>query len=265
MKTTKEYHVTFVDEGRTQVYTTQVKLANEFNVTKSSIGKIINGKQRTLKGHNILIEVREVRVLSNREKKNKVVVSVLEAGLANDTIRPVPGFRDTWVSKDGETIITHSFMVKGGFSLWNIRKQSVHKYLGYMRVGVTREGETEPSVEYTHRLVAQTWIPDPNNYNEINHIDEDKTNNHMDNLEWCTHRHNLDHSNVIAKMHSVRAKTPLTDQFGNHYETVFEAAQVAGVAPGTIHCHIQGQIKAVGKAKYVFSRVNPKRVFKSKK
>lgn len=42
-----------------------------------------------------------------------------------------------------------------------------------------------------HRLVAQTFIPNPNNYPIINHIDGNKLNNNIDNLEWCTYSHNF--------------------------------------------------------------------------
>lgn len=41
-----------------------------------------------------------------------------------------------------------------------------------------------------HRIVAQTFIPNPNNLPEVNHKDEDKQNNSVDNLEWCTHQYN---------------------------------------------------------------------------
>jgi hypothetical protein len=42
-----------------------------------------------------------------------------------------------------------------------------------------------------HRLVAMAFIPNPNDYPQINHIDEDPKNNRVENLEWCTARYNV--------------------------------------------------------------------------
>ena len=47
---------------------------------------------------------------------------------------------------------------------------------------------------FVHRLVAEMFIPNPNNYKVINHKDGDKTNNNINNLEWCTYSHNLVHA-----------------------------------------------------------------------
>jgi len=51
-----------------------------------------------------------------------------------------------------------------------------------------------PSGPYVHRLVAEAFIPNPENKRTINHIDGDKWNNHVDNLEWNTYSENMRHA-----------------------------------------------------------------------
>ena len=61
-------------------------------------------------------------------------------------------------------------------------------YNGYIRVGLSIDGKLKNLL--VHRLVAQAFIPNPNNLPQINHKDEDKTNNVVGNLEWCDQRFN---------------------------------------------------------------------------
>ena len=60
---------------------------------------------------------------------------------------------------------------------------------GYRRVALRANNKTYR--RYVHRLVAQAFIQNLNNYPEVNHKDENPSNNRVDNLEWVTHKQNL--------------------------------------------------------------------------
>ena len=64
----------------------------------------------------------------------------------------------------------------------------VSNHRGYNRVNLKRKSYL------VHRLVAETFIPNPNNFPQVNHIDKDKTNNNVTNLEWCDSQQNNEHS-----------------------------------------------------------------------
>ena len=62
---------------------------------------------------------------------------------------------------------------------------------GYLHVNLCKDGkETSCKV---HRLIAQAFLPNPNNLPEVNHKDEDKTNNCVENLEWCSRSYNINY------------------------------------------------------------------------
>ena len=64
---------------------------------------------------------------------------------------------------------------------------------GYMTVEFSVNGKN--IVLKVHRAVAICFCPNLNNYPEVNHIDNDRTNNSASNLEWCTHQYNIDYKN----------------------------------------------------------------------
>lgn len=82
----------------------------------------------------------------------------------------------------------------------NIYSVKTHKLLkphlsyGYYAITFIKEGKQYH--KYLHRLLAETFIPNPNNYPCINHRDENKLNNKLDNLEWCSYKYNNSYNNL---------------------------------------------------------------------
>lgn len=84
-----------------------------------------------------------------------------------------------------------------------ILKNNIHKS-GYLEVNLNLNG-TFKTVK-VHRLVAEAFIPNYNNYKEINHKDEDKSNNNVNNLEWCTSSYNANYGTRNVRSALLRMK-----------------------------------------------------------
>lgn len=75
---------------------------------------------------------------------------------------------------------------------------TLDKGTGYNCVSLQKDGHSQYFL--VHRLVAQTFIPNPDNLPQVNHIDEDKTNNYVSNLEWCTNSYNVNYGSRNAQV-----------------------------------------------------------------
>lgn len=83
---------------------------------------------------------------------------------------------------------------------------------GYLYVYLTNKKRF-----YVHRLVAMAFIPNPQCLPIINHKDEDKTNNHVDNLEWCTIKYNRNYGDANKKVSNKLKNHPNLSVFVNQY------------------------------------------------
>ena len=78
---------------------------------------------------------------------------------------------------------------------------------GYLKVNLHNDeykGRGKGCECLVHRLVANAFIPNPDNLPEVNHKDGDKTNNCVDNLEWCSRQQNVLHSYKLGLRKSIQ-------------------------------------------------------------
>lgn len=66
---------------------------------------------------------------------------------------------------------------------------------GYMRIMLCKDGQRK--MYSLHRIVAEAYIPNPDNLPQVDHIDNDKTHNYVNNLQWITHKDNVRKGNNI--------------------------------------------------------------------
>lgn len=96
------------------------------------------------------------------------------------------------IHKEGR-ILSSRISSQTGYPVINLLKDGLHKTLN------------------VHRLVAEAFIPNPNNYPCINHKDESRDNNHVDNLEWCTYGYNNTYGTAVE-----RRNKSLSDYYSTH-------------------------------------------------
>lgn len=121
---------------------------------------------------------------------------------------------------------------------------------GYFQVGLSKNGKQK--LFSVHRLVAEAFIPKVENKNIVNHIDCDKSNNHANNLEWCTQKENVRHSVKLRHYeHSGAENKPviMTEKqgaFENKFRSICEAARITGIPQQNISKCCNGKLRSAG-------------------
>jgi hypothetical protein len=96
--------------------------------------------------------------------------------------KDIEGFENYKINENGEIVNKRTN---------HTLKHSINEK-GYHKVILQKDNKKHKTG--VHRLVAKAFIPNPNNYREVNHIDENKDNNNYKNLEWCNREQNIAHS-----------------------------------------------------------------------
>ena len=119
-------------------------------------------------------------------------------------------------------------------------KPETDKKWGYLRVSlyITKK---QAKHELVHRIVANTFIPNPYNLKEVNHKDENKRNNCVNNLEWCTPQENCIHSKgkPVTMIYTNK-------QYGKTYRCISDAERETGIDNASIIRCCKGKQKSAG-------------------
>ena len=112
------------------------------------------------------------------------------------------------IDKKGRLYSKPRMGTKGGF----LKEQNGELYKFY-RVSI--DGKTRNV--FTHRLLGECFLSNPENKPQINHIDGDKHNNSLDNLEWCTNKENIRHSIITGLKNNKKViAAARLEKYGEH-------------------------------------------------
>ena len=112
--------------------------------------------------------------------------------------------------------------------------------VGYIKVNLYKNGNHKTAL--VHRLVATAFCEGADYFTEVNHIDEDKTNNHYSNLEWCTREYNVNYGTRNEK----QAKKVRCVELNTIFSSVNEAANYISRDQASVSDCLRGKTKTSG-------------------
>lgn len=171
--------------------------------------------------------------------------------------KEIDGYPNYMVSSKGRVKSLERVIMKSNGKRQTI-KETIRKGVkdkdGYLIVTLYDEYHNMKNIKI-HRLVAKAFIPNPNNLPEVNHKDEDKTNNNVDNLEFCTTRFNLTYGNrlkkVIEKISKKCYQYDLNKKLISIFPSTQEASRLTGILQSNITACCRGEYKTTHG--YIFS------------
>lgn len=136
--------------------------------------------------------------------------------------------------------------------IWSYRKNKFLTYCyssakpdaRYFRVYLYKQGK--PTPYQVHRLVAEAYIPNPNNLPVVNHKDENKFNNCVNNLEWCTYLYNNTYGTALIRNAEKHFKKIYCEELNRTYKSLTEASKDLHISKSHLCEVLKGTRKSVG-------------------
>ena len=166
--------------------------------------------------------------------------------------KDIQGFEELFQVSNLGRIRSLDRFVKSGKSQRFQKGQIMHPHVtnkGYLRADLTNNGQKFKYM--VHKLVAEAFIPNPNNLPFVNHIDENKQNNSTNNLEWCTNKYNTDYSNSTPiDQYTLNGEYIIT------HKSIAEAQRKTGIAAASICNCCKGNFKQAGGYLWSYSKTS---------
>lgn len=106
---------------------------------------------------------------------------------------------EVWADIEG---YENLYVISSKGRCWSYKTNKLLKEIinndGYLRFSLFKDGKQKRYL--VHRLVAKSFVDNPNQYPEINHINENVKDNCVENLEWCTHKQNINYGSRNKKV-----------------------------------------------------------------
>lgn len=119
---------------------------------------------------------------------------------------------------------------------------------GYLLVNLCKNGKTR--LFKVHRLVAKAFIPNTNNKSDVNHKDENKANNCVDNLEWTTRKENINYGTHNERMSKSKSKAVIQYSLDGEFIRKWPSATQIKIELGFSQSHISDCCKGKQKTAY---------------
>lgn len=153
-----------------------------------------------------------------------------------------------------------AYLVSNLGNIWSLRRNKLLRVRkstrGYGQVNLSLRGVM--TTHRVHRLVATHFLPNPLNLTEVNHLNENKLDNRVENLEWCTRSHNVNYGNRTEKQ-KAKVSIPVV-QFSLNgtqiavYPSVIQAARELKLSHSSISECCRGKRKTLGGYKWKYAQ-----------
>ena len=152
--------------------------------------------------------------------------------------KDIPGYEGLYQASTLGRIKSIKRMCKSPTGTRIVPERILRPFLGaeYAQISLNKDGKKNYTV--VHRLVAKTFLPNPLGLQEINHKDENKKNNALSNLEWCTPKYNMTYGTRILRSAQKQYRAVIAmDSDGNvlgEYASLGHAADAFNVCRATV-------------------------------